>query len=188
MKFTGKVARISTFESLKFKDFTMGLKEYKLLADELQTLQYAIVETSKGIMYIQLFPEHAPQAVSNFATLANSGFYDDLNFHRVIAGFMAQGGCPKGDGTGGPGYTIKCELENNPTKHNRGTLSMAHAGRNTGGSQFFICFAPQPHLDGEHTAFGRIPVNEKASYEVLDSLKQGDIIKSIRVVAEMPEA
>ncbi|AQQ60295.1 peptidylprolyl isomerase [Helicobacter bilis] len=166
----------------------MGLKEYKLLADELQTLQYAIVETNKGVMYIKLFPEHAPQAVSNFATLANSGFYDDLNFHRVIAGFMAQGGCPKGDGTGGPGYTIKCELENNPTKHNRGTLSMAHAGRNTGGSQFFICFAPQPHLDGEHTAFGRIPVNEKASYEVLDSLKQGDIIKSIRVVAEMPEA
>ena len=81
----------------------MGLEEYKLLADELQTLQYAIVETNKGVMYIKLFPEHAPQAVSNFATLANSGFYDDLNFHRVIAGFMAQGGCPKGDGTGGPG-------------------------------------------------------------------------------------
>lgn len=163
------------------------LKEYNIVVEELQKLQYAIITTSKGVMYVKLFPDNAPQTVSNFAALANSGFYDNLNFHRVIAGFMAQGGCPKGDGTGGPGYRIKCELTNNPNKHNRGTLSMAHAGRNTGGSQFFICFAPQPHLDGEHTAFGRIPVNQRTSYQVLDSLQQGDIIQSIRVVETLPE-
>lgn len=162
------------------------IKEYDTQAEELQKLQYAIITTDKGVMYVQLFPNDAPQAVSNFAALANSGFYDRLNFHRVIGGFMAQGGCPKGDGTGGPGYRIKCELENNPNKHNRGTLSMAHAGRDTGGSQFFICFAPQPHLDGEHTAFGRIPVNQRDSYKVLDSLQQGDVIHSIRVVEELP--
>ena len=130
-------------------------------------------------MSIRLFPNEAPNTVANFASLAQSGFYDNLNFHRVIAGFVAQGGCPEGSGRGGPGYSIACELENNPHKHLKGTLSMAHAGRDTGGSQFFICFAPQPHLDGEHTIFGQI--EDKESLKVLDSLKEGDIILTIIV-------
>lgn len=162
------------------------LKEYNTPKEELEKLRYAVITTNKGVMYVELFGEHAPQAVSNFATLANSGFYDNLTFHRVIAGFMAQGGCPIGNGTGGPGYRIKCEVSNNPTKHKRGTISMAHAGRDTGGSQFFICFAAQPHLDGEHTAFGRIPEEDAQSYEVLDSLRQNDSIENIRVIAKLP--
>ena len=142
-------------------------------------LQFAMIKTQKGNMSIRLFPNEAPNTVANFASLAQSGFYDNLNFHRVIAGFVAQGGCPEGSGRGGPGYSIACELENNPHKHLKGTLSMAHAGRDTGGSQFFICFAPQPHLDGEHTIFGQI--EDKESLKVLDSLKEGDIILTIIV-------
>ena len=138
-----------------------------------------MIETPKGIMKIKLFPNEAPNTVANFASLAKSGFYDGLNFHRVIPGFVAQGGCPEGSGRGGPGYRIACELDNNPHKHLKGTLSMAHAGRNTGGSQFFICFAPQPHLDGEHTVFGQI--EDEESLKVLDSIQQGDTIVKIIV-------
>lgn len=157
------------------------LKVFDIKQDELAALQQAVITTNKGVITIDLFPNDAPQTVTNFATLANFGFYKNLTFHRVIPGFMAQGGCPSGNGTGGPGYRIKCEVVNNPNKHNRGTISMAHAGRDTGGSQFFICFAPQPHLDGEHTAFGRIPVRDRASYKVLDSIVEGDTILDIRV-------
>ncbi|MWV61392.1 peptidylprolyl isomerase [Helicobacter saguini] len=161
------------------------LKTFSLPESELEKLKYAVITTNKGVINIELYPKDAPQAVSNFASLAQSGFYNGLNFHRVIAGFMAQGGDPKGDGTGGPGYRIKCEVENNPHKHLRGTLSMAHAGRDTGGSQFFICFAPQPHLDGQHTAFGRIPVWDRNSLKVLDSIKQGDKIEKIEIKEEI---
>ena len=105
---------------------------------------------------LEFYPEEAPGTVENFESLANKGFYDGLTFHRVIPGFVAQGGCPNGTGTGGPGYTIKCETEGNPHKHERGSLSMAHAGKDTGGSQFFIVFEPQPHLDGVHTVFGKV--------------------------------
>ena len=157
------------------------LKVYEIKKDELEALKYAVITTDKGVINIELKPLDAPQNVTNFATLARSGFYNNLNFHRVIAGFMAQGGCPIGNGTGGPGYRIKCELENNPNKHQRGTISMAHAGRDTGGSQFFICFVPCPHLDGEHTAFGRIPVNDRESLKVLDSIRQGDKILNIEI-------
>ena len=101
----------------------------------------------------------------------------------MIQGFVAQGGCPIGNGTGGPGYRIKCELDNNPHKHKKGVLSMAHAGRDTGGSQFFICFAQQPHLDGEHTVFGGIETGDLESFKVLDSIKQGDIIESISIAS-----
>ncbi|RDU72937.1 peptidylprolyl isomerase [Helicobacter aurati] len=163
-----------------------SLKEFHPSKEELEHWQYAVITTSKGVINIELFPQVAPQTVANFASLANADFYQNKTFHRVIAGFMAQGGCPIGNGTGGPGYRIKCELENNPTKHNRGTLSMAHAGKDTGGSQFFICFAPQPHLDGVHTAFGRIPVRDRESYKVLDSLKENDSILDIKVVQELP--
>ena len=119
----------------------------------------AVMDTDAGQITLELFDADAPNTVANFVKLAKDGFYDGLAFHRVIDGFMAQGGCPNSRegakgmaGTGGPGYTIDCEI--NSQKHQAGTLSMAHAGRNTGGSQFFICHEAQPHLDGVHTVFG----------------------------------
>lgn len=128
-------------------------------------------------LLIDLFENDAPGTVANFKKLADSGFYNGLKFHRVIPGFVAQGGCPKGTGTGGPGYTIKCETAGNPNIHEPGSLSMAHAGKNTGGSQFFICHDYFPHLDGVHTVFGKVTNDIK---DVL-SIKQGDIIKTIIV-------
>lgn len=160
------------------------LKIYEVTPEQMQNLQYAIIQTSKGEMIFQLFAKDAPQAVMNFATLARDGFYKGLNFHRVIPHFVAQGGCPIGNGCGGPDYTIKCEIQNNPHKHIKGALSMAHAGRDTGGSQFFICFAPQRHLDGEHTVFGQII--DEASLKVLDQIKQGDLIEEIQILDTNP--
>ena len=159
----------------------MSLKKYDYTEDELKNFSYAIIHTDKGDIKLKLYPEEAPNTVANFATLANEGFYNNLNFHRVIPGFVAQGGCPLGTGTGGPGWSIACECDNNTHKHERGTLSMAHAGRDTGGSQFFICFAPQPHLDGVHTVFGGIEKDDSDSFKVLDSLEQGDKINSIEI-------
>lgn len=160
------------------------LKVYDINPAELKELQYALLTTNKGDILIKLFPEDAPQNVTNFATLAKQSFYDGLNFHRVIDGFVAQGGCPYGTGTGGPGYRIKCELETNPHRHEKGSLSMAHAGRDTNGSQFFLCFASLPHLDGEHTVFGQIESSDQASLEVLDSLKPNDTIVTIKILAQ----
>src|SRR5574344_2089991 len=114
--------------------------------------------------------------------LSNDGFYNGLNFHRVIAGFMAQGGCPDGTGAGGPDWAIKCEVNAPKQVHNRGSLSMAHAGRDTGGSQFFICFVPCPHLDRNHTVFGEIDESDDESFEVLDSIRQYDDILSIEIL------
>ena len=132
----------------------LTLRKEQAKADDLPRVK---LETSKGTIVVELFENEAPQAVANFIYLVDSKFYNSLTFHRVLANFMAQGGCPRGDGTGGPGYRIYCECFNeNHRKHFRGTLSMAHAGRNTGGSQFFITFGPTPHLDGRHTAFGRV--------------------------------
>jgi peptidyl-prolyl cis-trans isomerase B (cyclophilin B) len=131
------------------------------------------MKTSKGEMVLELFQDAAPGTVQNFLDLAGKGFYNGLSFHRVIANFMIQGGCPRGDGTGGPGYKIKCEI--NPNKHQRGTLSMAHAGRDTGGSQFFICHSPQPHLDGVHTVFGKVI----SGAEVIDQIRQGDKMEQV---------
>ena len=120
-----------------------------------------IFETDQGKITFELFSNDAPNTVDNFIKLVNEGFYNGLTFHRVIPGFMAQGGCPNTregsngmPGTGGPGYSIKCEI--NPRKHLKGSLSMAHAGKDTGGSQFFIVYEPQPHLDGVHTVFGEV--------------------------------
>ncbi len=127
---------------------------------------------------LELYPNEAPGTVANFEKLANEGFYNGLTFHRVIPGFVAQGGCPHGTGTGGPGYTIKCETDNNPHKHERGTLAMAHAGRDTGGSQFYICYEPQPHLNGRHTVFGKVT----SGMEHIDQVKQGDKMKEVTVV------
>lgn len=137
----------------------------------------AIMETDKGTINLELFDKDAPNTVKNFVELSEKGFYDGLNFHRVIPDFMIQGGCPQGTGTGGPGYTINCEI--NPNKHQAGTLSMAHAGRNTGGSQFFICHSPQPHLDGVHTVFGKTE-----DMGVVNAIRKGDKIRSIKIEAE----
>ncbi|RAX54068.1 peptidylprolyl isomerase [Helicobacter sp. 16-1353] len=161
------------------------LKIFDIDETLLENSKYATICTSKGKIKLKLYGDSAPQAVTNFVVLANSGFYKGLTFHRVIKGFMAQGGCPfsksnpKLAGMGGPGYRIKCEVENNPKLHIKGALSMAHAGKDTGGSQFFICFVPCPHLDGVHTVFGGIQRNDEKSFEVLDKIEQGDIIEDI---------
>jgi peptidyl-prolyl cis-trans isomerase B (cyclophilin B) len=136
----------------------------------------AIMETEKGTITLELFDQDAPNTVKNFVDLSNKGFYDGLNFHRVIPDFVIQGGCPNGDGRGGPGYTIKCETAGNPHKHQAGSLSMAHAGKDTGGSQFFICHSPQPHLDGKHTVFGKTE-----NMDVVNAIRPGDKILSVKI-------
>jgi peptidyl-prolyl cis-trans isomerase B (cyclophilin B) len=135
----------------------------------------AIIETAKGTINIQFFDADAPNTVKNFVDLAEKGFYDGLTFHRVIPNFMIQGGCPQGTGTGGPGYKINCEI--NPNKHQAGSLSMAHAGKNTGGSQFFICHSPQSHLDGVHTVFGKTE-----DMDVVNSIKGNDKMLSVKII------
>jgi len=139
---------------------------------------HVLMETNKGTMKIELYSDEAPGTVANFTKLIKEGFYNGLTFHRVIDDFVIQGGCPHGTGTGGPGYKIKCEVKNNPHKHLRGSLSMAHAGRDTGGSQFFICHSPQPHLDGEHTVFGRVI----EGLDVVDAIRKGDKMTKVTVV------
>ena len=131
-----------------------------------------------GDIVIELFDKEAPGTVQNFIDLINKGFYNGLRFHRVIPGFVAQGGCPNGNGTGGPCYTIKDELIGNPHKHERGALSMAHRGPNTGGSQFFIVYEPQPHLDGVHTVFGKVI----EGMDVVDGIHQGAIMETVEVI------
>ena len=141
-------------------------------------MKKVIMETEKGTLTIELFDKEAPGTVKNFTDLIEKGFYDGLKFHRIIPGFVAQGGCPNGNGAGGPGYTIPCETKGNPRKHLRGSLSMAHRGPNTGGSQFFIVYEPQPHLDGLHTVFGQVT----EGMDVVDDLRQGD--KMLKVTVE----
>jgi len=135
--------------------------------------------TEKGDMHVEFYEQDAPGTVANFIKLATSGFYDGLTFHRVIPDFVIQGGCPKGTGAGGPGYTIPCELDGGNQYHDRGVLSMAHAGRNTGGSQFFICHSRNntSHLDRQHTCFGKVV----EGLEVIDAIRQGDKILKIEV-------
>lgn len=147
-------------------------KTHDIPAEEIAKMKKATIETEKGTIVVTLFPEEAPQTVANFGTLIKDGFYDGLTFHRVIPNFVIQGGCPDGTGTGGPGWRIKCETKDNPKKHERGSLSMAHAGPDTGGSQFFVCHSPQGHLDGLHTVFGQ--VEDDASLEVVDAIRAGD--------------
>jgi peptidyl-prolyl cis-trans isomerase B (cyclophilin B) len=134
----------------------------------------AIMTTDKGIINIQFFDADAPNTVKNFVDLSEKGFYDGLNFHRVIDNFMIQGGCPQGTGTGGPGYKIDCEINKN--KHETGSLSMANAGPNTNGSQFFICHAPQPHLNSGHTVFGKTE-----DMDVVNAIRKGDKILSVKI-------
>ena len=161
----------------------MALKTYDFSADEMASFQWAKMTTSKGILWLKLYNDETPNTVANFASLVNDGYYNGLSFHRVIPGFMAQGGCPHGTGTGGPGYSIACETDKNAHKHVKGTLSMAHAGPNTGGSQFFICFVPCPHLDGVHTVFGGIEADDADSMAVLDALEGQDAIEKVEILA-----
>src|SRR3989339_955774 len=160
------------------------LKTYTPTEQELASYQWAKMTTAKGVMWIKLYNDETPNTVANFAHLATTGFYNNLNFHRVIPGFMAQGGCPHGTGTGGPDWAIPCETKKNTTKHRKGALSMAHAGPNTGGSQFFITFVATPHLDGVHTVFGAIEKDDAESFAVLDSIKGQDAINSIEIFEE----
>jgi cyclophilin family peptidyl-prolyl cis-trans isomerase len=167
-------------------------KRYDIPQDIMDTYNYAKITTSKGVIWVKLYAEDAPNTVANFAYLASTGFYNNLKFHRVIPGFMAQGGCPHSGpsgnpamaGTGGPDWAIDCETDTSTKPHRRGTLSMAHAGRNTGGSQFFITFVATPHLDGVHTVFGAIEEDDSDSFAVLDKIEQNDDIISIEVISE----
>lgn len=159
------------------------LKVYDYSKEELAKFQYAKVTTTNGVIWLKLFVDEVANTVSNFAFLANDGFYNGLNFHRVIPDFMAQGGCPEGSGMGGTEWAIECETSAEKQAHKRGSLSMAHAGKNTGGSQFFITFVATPHLDGGHTVFGEIEDADEDSFITLDSISQGDKIESIEILA-----
>ena len=138
------------------------------------------ISTAKGDMIVELYDNETPITVNNFKKLIGEGFYNGLNFHRVIPDFVIQGGCPNGTGAGGPGYTIPCEVSAEKQYHDRGVLSMAHAGRNTGGSQFFVCHSRNntSHLDRNHTCFGKVV----EGLDVIDSIQQGDKINEISIL------
>lgn len=145
-------------------------------------MKKAKIHTEKGLLLVEFYEKDAPNTVDNFIKLAKDGFYDGLNFHRVIPDFVIQGGCPDGTGAGGPGYSIDCELDGDNQYHDRGVLSMAHAGRNTGGSQFFICHSRTntSHLDRNHTCFGKVV----EGVEVVDDIRQGDVIEKVEIIEE----
>ena len=137
----------------------------------------AKIETNKGVIELELYPQQAPKTVNNFVFLAREGFYDGVSFHRVIDNFVIQGGDPTGTGSGGPGYTFEDEVKENPLIHERGSISMANAGPNTNGSQFFIAHSPQPHLNGKHTVFGKV-IN---GLDVVDSIREGDKMEHVTI-------
>jgi peptidyl-prolyl cis-trans isomerase B (cyclophilin B) len=141
-----------------------------------------IIKTVKGDMLVSFFEKDAPKTVANFIGLAQKGYYDGLSFHRVLPDFVIQGGCPNGNGAGGPGYQIECELNGENQYHDRGVLSMAHAGRNTGGSQFFVCHSRNntSHLDRVHTCFGKVT----EGFDVIDAIQQGDVIEAIEIIED----
>lgn len=160
--------------------FMSGQQEIK--NKNIQKMKKAIISTEKGDMKVEFYENDAPNTVKNFVDLAEKGFYNGLTFHRVIPDFVIQGGCPNGTGAGGPGYSIKCELDGGNQYHDRGVLSMAHAGRDTGGSQFFICHSRNntSHLDRRHTCFGKVV----EGLDVIDSIRQGDKIIKIDIITE----
>ena len=137
----------------------------------------ATMGTNKGDIVLELYPEHAPKTVNNFVFLINEGFYDGVRFHRVINDFVIQGGDPTGSGMGGPGYQFEDETEENPLLHETGVLSMANAGPNTNGSQFFITHSPQPHLDGRHTVFGKVV----EGMDVVNAIEEGDVMEKVTI-------
>ena len=137
----------------------------------------ATMETNRGVIELELYARHAPKTVNNFVFLAREGFYDGVTFHRVIGDFMIQGGDPTGTGRGGPGYQFEDETGGNPLEHESHVISMANSGPNTNGSQFFITHSPQPHLDGNHTVFGKVVKGE----DVVDAIRQGDKMESVKI-------
>lgn len=137
----------------------------------------AKMETSKGLIELELYPQYAPKTVNNFVFLSKEGYYDGVKFHRVIRDFVIQGGDPTGTGAGGPGYKFEDEVKENPLKHEAKVISMANAGPNTNGSQFFVTHSPQPHLDGKHTVFGKVIEGE----DVVDAIQQNDLIEKIEI-------
>jgi len=143
----------------------------------------AVLETNKGNIEFELYPQHAPKTVNNFVFLAGQGFYDGVLFHRVISNFMIQGGDPTGTGRGGPGYQFEDEVKGSPLKHETCVISMANAGPNTNGSQFFITHSPQPHLNGKHTVFGKVIEGQK----VVNAIRQGDQMIKVEVKEGNPE-
>ncbi|MBN1667909.1 MAG: peptidylprolyl isomerase [Anaerolineales bacterium] len=151
-------------------------KPPELQIDVAKTYQVTM-ETNKGTIVLELYPEHAPMTVNNFVFLTKEGFYDGVSFHRVISNFVIQGGDPTGTGTGGPGYKFADETLGNPLKHAKHVISMANAGPNTNGSQFFITHAPQSHLDGRHTVFGKVV----EGHDVVDAIRQGDKMTTVTV-------
>jgi peptidyl-prolyl cis-trans isomerase B (cyclophilin B) len=158
----------------------MTVKQYEsppaMQVDTTRTYKVSI-ETDRGTIELDLLPEHAPKTVNNFVFLAQDGFYDGVTFHRVISDFMIQTGDPTGTGRGGPGYRFEDECQGNPLRHERGVISMANAGPNTNGSQFFITHGPQPHLDGRHTVFGKVT----KGMDVVDAIRQGDSMQKVTV-------
>jgi len=172
----------NSFKRFKGKFLDIGIFAKKINME-------ALIKTNKGDMRVSLYTEDAPNTVANFVKLAKEGFYNGLKWHRVLPDFVIQGGCPNSregsngmPGTGGPGYQIPCEVTAERQHHERGVLSMAHAGRNTGGSQFFICHSRNntAHLDGNHTCFGKVI----EGLDVIDDIRQGDSIDSIEIIAE----
>ena len=141
---------------------------------------HAIIKTNRGEMKVEFYEKDAPNTVANFVKLAKDGYYNGLTWHRVLPDFVIQGGCPKGNGTGGPGYSIDCELDGDNQYHDRGVLSMAHAGRNSGGSQFFVCHSRNntAHLDGNHTCFGKVI----DGVDVIDKIRVEDAIEKIEII------
>ena len=151
--------------------------EMQIDADKKYT---AIIDTNRGTMELEFYPQYAPKTVNNFVFLSRQGYYNGVTFHRVISNFVIQGGDPEGTGRGGPGYQFEDEVAGNPLKHERGVLSMANAGPNTNGSQFFITHAPQPHLNGKHTVFGKVT----AGLDVVDAIQQGDTMDKVTITEE----
>ncbi|MEN6320899.1 MAG: peptidylprolyl isomerase [Syntrophaceae bacterium] len=158
----------------------MGKLEWKnppeMKIDPVKTYR-AVMETSRGVIELELYPQHAPKTVNNFVFLAREGFYNDVSFHRVISDFVIQGGDPTGTGRGGPGYKFEDELKGNPLKHETGMISMANSGPNTNGSQFFITHSPQPHLNGRHTVFGKVVKGQ----DVVTAIQQGDVMVTVNI-------
>lgn len=145
-------------------------------------MKHAEIYTAKGTMKVNFFENDAPKTVANFISLAEKGYYNGLNFHRVLPNFVIQGGCPDGTGASGPGYSIDCELDGDNQYHDKGVLSMAHSGRNTGGSQFFICHSRDntAHLDRNHTCFGKV----YEGLDIIDNISEGDKIEKIVIVED----
>jgi len=173
------ISQINAAQNTEAKENSVGLftKAPQAGDKDIPAGNHIKIETEHGDILIELYPDSAPNTVANFKALAGKGFYDGLKFHRVIAGFMAQGGDPEGTGRGGPGYKVKAEF--NARKHVRGTVAMARSSDpDSAGSQFYICFAPQPHLDGQYTIFGQVV----EGMDVVDQIKQGDVMNKVTVL------